>query len=161
MRMRLRGQKLGLLPEAHVEHDYVFDKGAQKWYYEERNRYILILRTWPVGVIIVLLPLLLAVEVGLWIVSIIGRRGVLKLRSTFSFIRAIPDATTARRSIQKARKLSSLEFFEMMEPRADSPLTGAIGRSRLINGVFTGYYALARATLRRFSRRKADRAVTE
>jgi hypothetical protein len=105
--------------------------------------------------------MLLVMELGLWAVSIIGRRGVLKFRSTLSVLRAIPEALAARRSIQKTRILSSLEFLEMMEPRVDSPLVGAIGRSRLINFVFTSYYKLACVTLRLFSKRRVERAVNE
>jgi GT2 family glycosyltransferase len=153
IRMRLRGYKLGLLPDARIEHDYAFDRGSTKWFYEERNRYILILRTWPLSVIVVLLPVLFAIEIGLWMVAIGGRRGTLKLKSTVSFLRTIPKVCSQRRSIQRTRAISAREFLEIIESRMDTPLVGAFGRFRLLNFAMTRYYAAARWILSLFSRR--------
>jgi GT2 family glycosyltransferase len=91
-RLFTSGHKIGLLPQAHVIHDYDFGKGTHKWFYLERNRHLYIIRTWPFEVILTLLPLLLISELGLIFVSIIQRRLKLKIKSYFSTFKLMPWA---------------------------------------------------------------------
>ena len=49
LRVRLAGGTLGVEPAARVDHDYEFDKGAEKWRYLERNRWATLIRTYPGG----------------------------------------------------------------------------------------------------------------
>jgi GT2 family glycosyltransferase len=144
-------QKIGMLPDARVRHGYSFYNSPRKWYLIERNRYIFMIRTWPVGVFLVLLPLLVFVEIGLWAVSILQRRFRLKVSSTIGAIKALPEAFKGRREVRRRNKLTALEFFEMLEPRINTPLLPGIMRSAPVNWFFIGYYKLARTILRLFS----------
>jgi len=47
LRLRLAGGRIGVIPDARVDHDYDFDKGPAKWRVLERNRWATLLRTYP------------------------------------------------------------------------------------------------------------------
>jgi hypothetical protein len=141
------GERIGMLPDARVRHGYSFYNSERKWYLEERNRYIFMIRTFPLAVLLVLLPLLVLVEIGLWAVSVLQRRFKLKLRSTWGAIKALPEALKGRREVQNRNKLSAVQFFDLLEPRVDTPLLPRIVQIAPVNWFFIGYYKLARLIL--------------
>ena len=47
LRLRLAGWRIGMVPAARVEHDYEFEKGDYKWFHLERNRWWIVLGTYP------------------------------------------------------------------------------------------------------------------
>jgi GT2 family glycosyltransferase len=154
--MKAMGHKIGLEPSARIGHNYSFYNSPRKWFLIERNRYIYILRNWPLGVILVLLPLLILIEPGLWLVSIMQKRLTLRVKSVISFIGLLPKTLASRHKLQGLRKISALEYFDMLEPRIDTPLLPAILRSAPVNWFFVAYYYLARMILSIFSGPTAD-----
>lgn len=146
-RLLLKGHKIGLQPAAKIMHDYDFGKGSHKWFYIERNRYVFILRCWPISVIIVLLPMLLVCEVGLWLISIVERRFTLKIKSTLSFIKMLPRVLKSRRHIQKGKILSAHEFINFLEPKINTPLLGVLEKSKFLNLILVGYFSVAKIIL--------------
>lgn len=148
LRLKLAGYKLGLMPNAHVEHDYQFKKGNHKFFYLERNRYLLIIRTWPIGVIVVLAPMFIFVELGLWVLSLLERRFFLKLKSSLSFLKIMLPAFRDRHQILNRRKISTLEFFRLLESSTYTPLLGRIGQAKIIRALFNIYYKAAYLILR-------------
>ena len=145
------GKKIGMLPQAKIGHNYSFYNSPRKWFLLERNRYLYIIRNWPLGVILVLLPLLIFVELGLWAVAILQRRFILKVKSTYSFFKLLPAAGKSRRGLQRLRKISALEYYDMLEPRIETPLLPSVLRSAPVNWIFIGYYKFARIILSFFS----------
>ena len=141
IRLRLLGYGLGLVPTAHIQHDYDFGKGSHKWFYIERNRYVFMLICWPLSVLLVLSPLLIVNELGLWAVSVIQRRFWSKVRASFSLLPMLPWIATKRRTAQKSRKISSADFMKLLEPRVDTPLLGSM--PAFINALFVYYYRIA------------------
>src|SRR3569833_546395 len=133
LRLKLLGYSLGLMPSAHVVHDYSYKKGKYKFFCLERNRQLLIIRTWPLGVILALLPVLIISELGLWAVSIIEHRFWQKVRSSLSLMRLLPAALVARRRNQSQNKLVSRQFLNVLTAEIDTPLLGKIGRSKIQN----------------------------
>ena len=147
-RLRSMGYELGIVREARIGHDYEFDKSPQKWFYLERNRYLFTLRTWPLAVLLVLLPLRFVTEPGLWLVSVFQGRLLIRIRAVASFFRALPRAVKERRRISRQRVLSAYEFLQMLEPRIDTPLLSRVVRNGLVSAVFVGYYRIAALLLR-------------
>jgi GT2 family glycosyltransferase len=145
------GYKIGLVPSARIGHNYSFYNSPRKWFLIERNRYIYILRNWPWGVILVLFPILALTEIGLWAVSILQKRFRLKFKSTLSLFRLLPQTLKSRRRVQKLRQISTLEYFDMLVARIDTPLLPKILSSAPVNWVFVGYYKIARFILSLFS----------
>src|SRR4051812_48698713 len=72
LRLRLAGGVLGVEPNARVDHDYEFDKGAAKWRYLERNRWAMLIRTYPAALLALLLPALLATELAITVAAVTG-----------------------------------------------------------------------------------------
>ena len=72
LRLRLAGGRLGVEPDARVEHDYEFVKGDYKWELMERNRWATLVRTWPGPVLAVVAPALLATELAIWLAAAAG-----------------------------------------------------------------------------------------
>jgi len=66
LRVRLAGFKCLYVPDAVVQHDYTLRIGPQKTYYQERNRYIMLLKTWHWSTLLLLLPVLLLAELITW-----------------------------------------------------------------------------------------------
>jgi len=148
-RVRLLGHKLGLVPAAHIMHDYDFGKGSHKWFYIERNRYMFMLICWPWSVLLAFAPLFIVDELGLWAISILERRFVSKLRASLSFFRVLPRSLSIRRKVQKNKKISSGEFLRLLEPTINTPLLPTLQKAPLVNGVFSAYYRLVLALLAR------------
>jgi hypothetical protein len=78
------------------------------------------------------------------------------VKSVISFIGLLPKTLASRHKLQGLRKISALEYFDMLEPRIDTPLLPAILRSAPVNWFFVAYYYLARMILSIFSGPTAD-----
>ncbi len=147
-RLRSIGLELGIVPGARITHDYEFEKSRQKWFYLERNRYVFILRTWPLSLLIVLAPLEVAIELGLWLVSVFQGRLPIRIRAVASFIRMLPRIMRQRRAVSRQRVASARECLRLLEPIIDSPLLSGRVRGRAISALFSGYYSAAAFILR-------------
>lgn len=147
-RLKQMGYEIGIAWNAQIGHDYQFQKGRQKWFLLERNRYIFILRTWPVPVLLVLLPLLAATEIGLWLASVLQGRLLIRLRAVGSFVRLLPGVLKERRDVSRARILTAYECLQMLEPRIDTPLLPRFARNRAVSATFATYQRGAGLILR-------------
>ncbi|MGA9761844.1 MAG: glycosyltransferase family 2 protein [Gaiellaceae bacterium] len=147
-RLRSLGLELGIVPGARITHDYEFDKSRQKWFFLERNRYVFILRNWPLSLLLVLLPLQAVVELGLWLASIFQGRLLIRIRAVASFLRMLPRIARQRRAISRQRVASARDCLRLLEPRIDTPLVSGLARGRAISAFFSGYYRAAALVLR-------------
>jgi GT2 family glycosyltransferase len=147
LRVRLAGGRLGVEPSAQVDHDYEFDKGPEKWRRLERNRWATLVRTYPAGLLGLLLPALLATEVALVPISIAGGWLTQKLASWWDVIRWLPRLRRERRAIQATRRVGPAAFAGSLTPDLDSAYLGAAGRSRALRAVLRGYWSAVLALL--------------
>jgi N-acetylglucosaminyl-diphospho-decaprenol L-rhamnosyltransferase len=144
LRVRLAGGELGVEPAARVDHDYDFDKGAAKWRYLERNRWATLIRTYPGGLLFLLLPALLATELALVPVSIAGGWFFQKLRAWGETLIWLPRLIGERRKLRSQRTISAGQFAAGLTASLDSPFLGRAGRSRALAAVLGGYWRLVR-----------------
>ncbi len=151
----LLGGSIGLLPEARVVHDYEYQKGSYKWFYLERNRLLYIVRCWPAGIITVLLPQLLIVEIALWGVAVIQKRFRLKLKSFMYMLKELPFAFRTRLQIQNSRVINSKDFYETLASDINNPSLGSISNNVFVNSLFATYYNLAGVIIGVFSHSKS------
>ncbi len=56
LRLRLRGDALGIEPSAVVDHDYEFGAREHKWRWLERNRLAILVRVYPARLLLLLIP---------------------------------------------------------------------------------------------------------
>jgi GT2 family glycosyltransferase len=147
LRLRLAGGRLGVEPDARVDHDYEFVKGAEKWRYLERNRWATLVRTYPAALLALLAPALLATEVALLFVAAAGGWLPQKLRAGRETFVALPRLARERRAIQATRTVGSGEFAAALVAELDSPFLGRAARSRALGLVLRAYWALVLAVL--------------
>ncbi|MBA3327471.1 MAG: glycosyltransferase, partial [Solirubrobacterales bacterium] len=69
MRARLAGGRVGIEPAAVFEHAYVFERGTAKRRLLERNRWLMLLRTYPARLLWPLLPVLALADLVLLAVA--------------------------------------------------------------------------------------------
>jgi GT2 family glycosyltransferase len=151
LRLRLEGGRLGIEPQARVDHDYEFRKGAFKWRLLERNRWATVLRTYPAGLLALVAPALLATELGLLAISLAGGWFGQKLLAYGGTLRALPRLVRERREIQARRTISAYEFARHLTPDLSSPY---LGRARGLPGLGPAlrlYWSLVLALLRALS----------
>jgi GT2 family glycosyltransferase len=69
-RAKLAGYKVVLAPKSIVYHKYEFDRSIQMVYYMERNRYLTILIYYKIPTLILIFPVLLIMDFGMFFYSI-------------------------------------------------------------------------------------------
>lgn len=147
LRVRLTGGRLGVEPDARVDHEYEFAKGTHKWRYLERNRWATVIRTYPGALLALLAPALLATELALVVVAAAGGWLPQKVRAWGETLVALPRLLRERRAIQRTRTIGAGEFARALTAELDSRFLGAAARSRPLAGVLRAYWALVCALL--------------
>ena len=149
LRLRLAGGRLALVPEARVVHDYEFAKGPDKWRLLERNRWAVILRTYPGSLLALLLPALLATELAVWLIALRGGWIRMKAVATLDVMRELPRLIRERRAIQDRRRIDASVFAAVLTDELSSPYLGTAGRRAIIRRALRLYWWLVRFMLRR------------
>jgi GT2 family glycosyltransferase len=129
LRLRLRGNALGIEPAAVVDHDYEFGASEHKWRWLERNRLAFLVRAYPTSLLVLLAPVLIATELALLAVSIAGGWGGQKLAANLEALRWLPRLLKERRQIQATRTVTPAEFASWLTPDLDSPFISPLARS--------------------------------
>lgn len=146
-RLRLSGTRFGMLPGARVVHDYEFHKGGMKWRLLERNRWAMMIRTYPGPLLAVVFPALIGVELFMLLVAARGGWLRQKVAANVDVIAALPRLRRERRAIQGARRVSATEFSRGLVVDLDSPFLGATGTSPIVRLLLRGYWAVARRVM--------------
>lgn len=152
VRLRSLGGTVGIEPAAVVAHDYEFHASPDKWRWLERNRLAFLVRTYPVALLALLTPALLATELALLLVAAAGGWGGQKLRGNLEFIRWLPRLLRERRQIQATRTVSASEFATWLTPDLDSDLISPVARSLPARFLLRTYWKAVRLVLRGLSR---------
>jgi GT2 family glycosyltransferase len=120
-RARLAGWEVLFCPRANVVHDYEFSKGGYKWRYLERNRWWCLLTLLEFRTLLALGPLLLAVEVAVWMRA--TSEGWLDEKlAAWRLLRTDRRQLFARRrQIQSLRSVGDRAIVERMTAIVDSP----------------------------------------
>jgi GT2 family glycosyltransferase len=149
LRLRLAGGRIGIEPAAVVDHEYEFAKGAAKWRYLERNRWAMLIRTYPGALLALIGPALLATEVALLFISVSGGWAAQKLLAWTDTVTSLPRLVGERRRIQARRTIGAFEFAAALTPDLASPYLGRAGRSATLRRALRAYWSVVRALLGR------------
>ncbi|MDX6625744.1 MAG: hypothetical protein QOE56_733 [Solirubrobacterales bacterium] len=149
LRLRLRGDTLGIEPAAIVDHDYEFGAREHKWRWLERNRLAFLVRAYPTRLLLLLAPALIATELALLFVAGSGGWGRQKLAANFEALRWLPRLLRERRRIQAARAVGSAEFASWLSADLDSPFIAGAARSLPARLALRGYLGAVRLLLGR------------
>ena len=120
LRFLMHGYKLAFLNQAVIEHHYSVTVNKKvKYYYIERNRWIILLKNYSLSTLLVLFAPLLLQELGILI--FLASQGMLweKIRGYGWIMRQLPRTLKKRRLIQKTRTVSDRELLPLLETTFD------------------------------------------
>jgi N-acetylglucosaminyl-diphospho-decaprenol L-rhamnosyltransferase len=146
LRTWLTGHGVGISPAARVHHDYEFGKGKRKWYLLERNRWWTVLSDYPTGLLLALLPALLAAEPALLVIAARGGWLGSKLRAQATVVRELPQILARRRRVQSGRAVGAAELARRLSASLDNPNLGLAG-SGPVAALQRGYWRVVTAAL--------------
>jgi GT2 family glycosyltransferase len=149
-RIRLAGYRNLIAPESVCRHYYEFSRSLSKWYWMERNRWIVVLKNYRLATILLLLPALLVADVGLLLMS--AKAGWLgaKLRSLAWFLRPPSWAYIFRshRSVARLRRVPDRDLLRHFTAVIDYPDFRSPIVTKLVEPVWKAMLAVARALVR-------------
>jgi GT2 family glycosyltransferase len=146
-KVRMVGLPVVLVPDADVFHDYDYHRHATKNYFMERNRLLFVASAYEARTIAVLSPVLLATELGTWLLALregwardklAGWRWVLRHRG---WLRA------QRRRLQALRTLPDARLADQLRATIDPAMIPVPALVRAANPLLRAYWALARRLL--------------
>ncbi len=112
-RARLAGYRCLYVPESVVYHDYTLRFGPQKTYFQERNRYLKLLKTLSWRSLLLLLPALLLAEIITWGFVVVRERKNFsnKLSAYHWIVTHWPEIRQSRKQTQRIKRISDRELL--------------------------------------------------
>jgi hypothetical protein len=146
LRLRLAGLRITYIPESVVRHDYTLDFTARKTFYQERNRYLMLLKAFRWGTLLALLPALLLAEVVTWGFVLWGDRANWrnKLEACTWIVRHWRAVMAKRREAQRLRYVCDRELLRVMTHHLDFTQVGNGWVPRLARVVFDPLFFMLR-----------------
>ena len=147
-RVRLRGLRVVVTPDADVLHDYVLERAdRRKEYYLERNRLIVVLTAFSGRLLLLLAPVLLAAELGLSLLAL--RQGWLreKARGWAWLARNAGWLGRRRRLLQAERRVPDRELARFLTPVLDPRMLQLPPGVGAANAVLSAWWRGARVFL--------------
>lgn len=136
MRARLAGCSIAYVPESIVQHAYELRFGISKTYFQERNRYLMLLKLFRWGTLFILFPVFLLSEVVTWGYVLLHERDRLgnKWRAYKWVISNWQNILARRRQVQRTRRIPDRALIAEMSShlaitQVDSGLLGKIASS--------------------------------
>jgi len=147
-RARLRGLRVVVAPEADVLHDYVLERpGRRKEYYLERNRLVFVLTAYSTRLLLLLAPVLVAVELGIALVAL--RQGWLreKARGWAWLVRHSSWLGLTRRRTQGLRRVPDRDVSRFLSPTLDPRMLELPPGIGVLNGAVSAWWRGVRVFL--------------
>jgi GT2 family glycosyltransferase len=146
-RARLAGLRVVLDPEADVFHDYDYSRHGSKNYFLERNRVVFCSTAYSIRLLLLLLPVLAATELGM--LGIALKEGWLrdKLRAWGWLLRHGGLVGGRRRATQRARQVRDRELAPFLTAVFEPAMLPVPALLRAANPVVAGYWSLVRRLL--------------
>lgn len=150
LRARLAGYRCVYVPTSVVYHRYTLRFGPRKIFYQERNRYLMLLKALRWRTLLVLFPALLLAEVVTWGLVLLRERRRLteKVWAYAWIVQHWRDVVERRRQTQSIRRIRDRELIALFSHRLAYEQTVDGFTSRLAHVVFDPlYYAFLRMAL--------------
>lgn len=136
IRLRLAGWRARVAPRSVVWHHYAFSRNARKFFYLERNRYIVLAKNLRLRSLLVLAPFLVLADLALVPVALAGGWLPEKARAWRALfspeIRAHVSAERAR--VRALRRISDRQLAEWFTPALEFEGLGGGWLPRLVRG---------------------------
>jgi GT2 family glycosyltransferase len=150
MRARLAGYDVVLAPESRVVHEYALDISPWKFYYLERNRFLMMMNIFRWRTLLLMAPVLLLTEAGVWAHALRSGRAMLlaKARSYVSLAAALPAALARRRRVQRKRRAGDAALLAQMTPDLPAIGRGTGALTAVANRIVRGYSLILKRLVR-------------
>lgn len=154
LRALLAGYDCLYVPTAVVQHKYIFKLSPRKCFYQERNRYVALLRLFRWPTLIALAPSLLLSELIVWSYLLLrGPRTMwAKFTSYFAVLAALPRIVRQRRRVQSLRRVSDREILARFGTRLTLAQTASpwlrTAAENLLNPLIYALAAMTRFVVR-------------
>jgi GT2 family glycosyltransferase len=148
-RARLAGHRIVLAPRSIVFHKYEFSRGAEKYYLLERNRFLVLARCYRLPTTILILPALLAMELGIWAFALRSGWWREKARS-YRYLgspRRWRELRRGRRAVQRLRTVSDREATALFTGEVVFEQLQPVLLTCVANPVFRAYWRVARCLM--------------
>jgi GT2 family glycosyltransferase len=143
-RTRLAGYRIVHVPDSVVYHDYTLSFGPRKTFYQERNRYLMLLKSlrWPT--LLLLSPALVLAEVVTWGFVLLREKRHLrnKLDAYWWIVTHWPSIMEKRRQVQRSRRARDRDLLALMTHRLAYEQTGTGAMTLLARLLFDPLFFL-------------------
>jgi len=150
LKLRLAGWNLLLAPKSVVYHHYDFSRSVQKYFWMERNRWIVLLIFLKWRTLFLILPMAKILECGMFLFALRGGwwREKLRVYAWFLSFRNWRTIMRSRREIQRLRKLPDRDLARLMVSEIsyqdiENPLLRRVG-----NPMMRAYWRAVRPLIR-------------
>ena len=151
LRLRRAGWEILLVPTARVFHKYNPSFSPNKFFFMERNRWMVLLKNWPLPLLLASLPALIGVEAAVLVMAARGHWLDEKLLGYKQILANVPQLLRERRAVHELDHGGASEVAHFTGRIAfegfDHPIV-----TRFANPVLERYLKLVRGTIKRFSR---------
>lgn len=146
LRSRLAGWRCWYVPESVVWHDYSLKITSRKVFFQERNRYLMLIKVLKWRTLLVLFPALILGEVMSWGFVLLRDRSNFKNKiSAYSWIlKNWREITTAKKETQSLRRVPDRELLRQMDFRIDFDQLGTGAAINIARNVFNPIFFLLR-----------------
>ncbi|PIS05549.1 MAG: hypothetical protein COT81_00860 [Candidatus Buchananbacteria bacterium CG10_big_fil_rev_8_21_14_0_10_42_9] len=143
---RLAGYKIMLAPKSVVYHKYEFSKSIKKFYYMERNRFIVLLEYYKLPTLLIILPALIMMEFGLLIFSLKSGFWREKLKAYGDLLRPNQWQIIMRRrkQIQSMRVINDRDMSKNITGVISGQEIESAITKYLVNPVFAMYWFIVK-----------------
>ena len=149
-RIRLAGFRNLIAPASVCRHFYEFSRAQSKWYWMERNRWIVVLKNYRLATLLLLLPAMLVADCGLLLMAAKAGWFGAKVRSLVWFLR--PSAWRylwrGRREIARIRRVPDREILRHFTAVIDFPDFRSPIITKVIEPVWKAMLAVLRVLVR-------------
>jgi GT2 family glycosyltransferase len=147
-RVRLRGLRIVVEPAADVLHDYVLERGdRRKEYYLERNRLIFLSTAFSGRLLLLLAPVLAAVELGILVLALRQGWAREKARGWSWLLRNGSWLRERRRTVQSLRRVADAELARFLTPVLDPRMLALPPGTAAANRAVSAWWRGARVFL--------------
>jgi GT2 family glycosyltransferase len=146
-RVRLRGLRVVVNPEADVYHQYDFARHASKHYLLERNRLIFVLSSYSPRLLFLLAPVLVSTEAALLALALKEGWARDKIAGWAWLIRHARWLLRHRRETQRLRRIGDRELAAHLSPILAPAMIPVPSPVRAINPLVARYWKLVKKAL--------------
>jgi GT2 family glycosyltransferase len=146
-RVRLRGLRVVVSPDADVYHDYEFGRNPGKQYLLERNRLVFVLSSYSPRLLLLLAPVLASTEAALLVLALKEGWARDKLAGWGWLLRHAGWLRRHRRETQRLRCVRDRELARYLSPVLAPAMISVPAPVRAINPIVAKYWALVKKAL--------------